>query len=43
MQGNKEGRAKTFPTFTASTKFREIGKVERRLSLRFEPALNVGK
>jgi len=42
-EGNKEGRAKTFPTFRASTKCREIGKAGRRLSLRLEPALNVGK
>jgi len=42
-EGNREGRSKTFPTFRASTKCREIGKVGRRLSLRLEPALNVGK
>jgi len=34
---------KTFLTFEASTNCREIGKVGRRLSLRSEPALNVGK
>jgi len=38
-----EGGAKTFPTFRASTKCREIGKVGRRLSLRLELALNAGK
>jgi len=32
MQGNREGKAKTFPTFRASTKCREIEKVGRRLS-----------
>ena len=46
MQGNREGRAKTFPktfpTFRASTKCREIGKARQRLSLRLEPALNEG-
>jgi len=43
MQGNREGRAKTFPTFVVSTKCREIGKAGQRFSLRLEPALNVGK
>jgi len=43
MYGNREGSAKTFSTFRASTKCREIGKAGRRLSLRLEPALNVGK
>ena len=42
-EGNREGRAKTFPTFRASTKCREIGKARRRLSLRLDSALNVGK
>jgi len=42
-EGKKEGRAKTFPTFRASTKCREIGKGRQRLSLRLGPALNVGK
>ena len=43
MYGNREGRAKTFRTFRASTKCREIGKAVRRLSLRSGSALNVGK
>jgi len=43
MQGNREGRSKTFPTFRASTKCREIEKVGGRLSLRLELALNGGK
>jgi len=43
MQGNREGRAKTFPALRTSTKCREIGKARRRLSLRLGPALNVGK
>jgi len=43
MQGNREGRAKTLPTFRASTKCSEIGKVGRRLFLRLELAPNVGK
>jgi len=43
MKGNREGGAKIFPMFGASTKCREIGKVRRRLSLRLKPALNVGK
>jgi len=43
MWGNREGKAKTFPTFRASTKCREIGKAGRRLSLHLGPALNVGK
>ena len=43
MKGNREGRARTFPTFRASTKCREIGKAGLRFSLRLEPALNVGK
>ena len=34
MEGNRESKAKTFPTFRTSTKCREIGKVGRRLSLR---------
>jgi len=42
-EGNKEGKEKTFPTFRASTKCREIGKAGRRLSLRLGPALNAGK
>jgi len=42
-EGNREGRAKIFSTFRASTKCREIGKAGRRLSLRLKPALNVGK
>jgi len=42
MYGNRESRAKTFPTFRANTKRREIGKARRRLSLRLELALNVG-
>ena len=40
MQGNRDGGAKTFPTFRASTKCREIGKAGRRLSLRLELTLN---
>jgi len=43
MYGNWEGRAKTFPTFRASTKCGEIGKAGQRLSLRSGSALNVGK
>jgi len=42
MQGNREGRAKTFTTFRASNKCREIGKARQRLSLPLEPALNAG-
>jgi len=43
MYGNRKSKAKTFPTFRFSTKCREIGKAGRRLFLRLEPALNVGK
>jgi len=43
MYGNSESKAKTFHTFRFSTKCREIGKAGRRLSLRLESALNVGK
>ena len=43
MQGIREGRAKNFLTFRASTKCREIGKAKRRLSQRFGSTLNVGK
>jgi len=40
---NREGRAKTFATLRTSTKCREIGKARKRLSLRSDSALNVGK
>ena len=40
MQGNREGGAKTFPTFRASIKCREIEKARRRLSLRLGPEGN---
>jgi len=43
MYENREGGAKTFPTFRAITKCRETGEAGRRLSLRLEPALNVMK
>ena len=43
MQGNREGRAKTFPTFRASTKCREIGKAGRRFSFCLGSALTAGK
>ena len=32
MEGNRESKAKTFPTFRASTKCMEIGKAGRKLS-----------
>jgi len=34
MQGNREGKAKNFPVFRASTKCREMEKAGRRVSLR---------
>ena len=43
MYENKEGGAKIFLTFRASTKCTEIGEARRRLSLRFGSTLNVGK
>jgi len=43
MQGNREGRAKIFPTFRASTKCREIGKAVRIHSIRKGSAQNVEK
>jgi len=33
MKGNREGKAKTFPTFRASTKCREIGKAGKDFPL----------
>jgi len=43
MQGIGESGAKTFLTFRASTKCMKIGKAGRKLSLRLETALYVGK
>jgi len=43
MYKNREGGAKIFPTFRASTKSREIEKAGQRLSLHSGSALNVGK